>query len=308
MTLQNTPPAASSGALPALVFGQSNPAPAGGAADCTDAVSLGDTHLTTFNGLHYDFQASGDFLLAESGPAFLVQTRQASGAPTWPDAAVNRAVATRMGKTTVAVCLAPTRLLIDGRLRALADHSSLSLPDDITVSRAGDLYDIQRVNGDSVRARLNHGSQPQYDWIDVTVYLGDRSQIPKVRGLLGNPDGDRNLIAMSDGTVLKEPVTFQVLYRRYGQSWRVAPRDSLLCKDRKVAIGDPRRPFYANDLGKAQQERARAICTQAGVRQPAALADCMLDVTVLGTARAASGLARAPIPGVVWQAGSRDNR
>jgi hypothetical protein len=308
MTLQNTPPAASSGALPALVFGQSNPAPAGGAADCTDAVSLGDTHLTTFNGLHYDFQASGDFLLAQSGSEFLVQTRQASGAPTWPDAAVNRAVATRMGKTTVAVCLAPTRLLINGRLRTLADHSSVSLPDDITVSRAGDLYDIQRVNGDSVRARLNHGAQPQYDWIDVTVYLGDRSQIPKVRGLLGNPDGDRNLIAMSDGTVLKEPVTFEVLYHRYGQSWRVAPRDSLLCKDREVKIGDPRRPFYANDLGKAQQERARASCTRAGVRQPAALADCILDVTVLGTTRAASGLARAPIPGVVWQAGSRDNR
>jgi hypothetical protein len=160
---------------------------------------LGDTHLTTVSGLHYDFQASGDFLLAEAGPNFVVQTRQASGAPTWPDAAVNKAVATQMGKTTVAVCLAPTRLLIGGRPRTLADHQSVSLPDDITLSRAGDLYVIQRVNGDSVRARLNHGAQPKYDWIDVTVYLGDRSQAPKVRGLLGNPDGDRNLIALSDG-------------------------------------------------------------------------------------------------------------
>jgi hypothetical protein len=308
LTLQNVPPAAMPGSLPALVFGESNPALAGGPADCTDAVSLGDTHLTTFNGLHYDFQASGDFLLAEAGPEFSVQTRQASGAPTWPNAAVNKAVATKMGKTTVAVCLAPTRVLIDGRPHSLADHQSVSLPDDITLSRAGDLYIIQRVNGDSVRALLNHGAQPQYDWINVSVYLGDRSQTPKVRGLLGNPDGDPNLIALSDGIVLKEPVSFEVLYHRYGESWRVPLRASLLCKDPGVKIGDPSKPFYANDLNEAQQSRARAICTQGGVQQPAALADCILDVTVLGTPRAAPGLARAPVPRVVWQAGSRDYR
>ena len=308
LTLQNTPPAALSGSLPALVFAETDPAPSGATADCTDAVSLGDTHLTTFNGLHYDFQAAGDFLLAQSGHDFVVQTRQASGAPTWPSADVNKAVATRMGGTTVAVCLAPTRLLVNGRVRVLVDHSSVFLPDDITVSRAGDLYVIQRLNGDSVRARLNHGSQPKYDWIDVNVYLGDRSKIPNVRGLLGNPDADRNLLGMADGTILKEPVSFEDLYHRYGASWRVPARESLLRKDRKVEYGYPRAPFYANDLTKEQQERGREICTKAGVRQPAAMADCILDVTVLGTQRAAPGHARAPVPAVVWQAGSRDYR
>jgi subtilase family serine protease len=35
--------------------------------DCLNSIgtSLGDTHLTTFNGLFYDFQASGDFVLAQ---------------------------------------------------------------------------------------------------------------------------------------------------------------------------------------------------------------------------------------------------
>jgi len=47
--------------------------------------SLGDTHLNTFNGLHYDFQASGDFLLAEEGPTeagpnFVVQPNQVCSA------------------------------------------------------------------------------------------------------------------------------------------------------------------------------------------------------------------------------------
>ncbi len=190
LTLQNVPPTASSGAFPALVFAEDNPAPTGGAAGCSDAVSLGDTHLNTFNGLHYDFQASGDFLLAEAGPTlieesgpteagpnfvvepnFVVQTRQASGAPTWPDASVNKAVATQIGETTTAVCLAPTRLLVNSEPFTLDDQESVFLTDDITFSRAGDLYIIQRENGDSVHARLNQGAQPQYDWIDVTVYF-----------------------------------------------------------------------------------------------------------------------------------------
>ena len=308
MTLRNTAPTASSGSLPALVFGQDNPASAGGAANCTDAVSLGDTHLTTFSGLHYDFQASGDFLLAQTGPDFVVQTRQASGAPTWPDAAVNKAVATRMGSTTVAVCLAPTRVLVDGRPRALADHSWIGLPDGVIVSRIGDIYIVHHENGNSVRAQLNRGSQPRYDWIDVSVNLADRSQTPNVRGLLGNPDGDVNLLRVSDGTVLKQPVSFEVLYHRYGESWRVPVRDSLLCRDKRVEVGVPRKPLYANDLGRAQQERARAICTQAGVKEESAMADCMLDVTVLGTPRAAPGLARQPKPVAVWQAGSGNFR
>ena len=143
------------------------------------------------------------------------------------------------------------------------------------------------------------------DWIDVSVYLGDRSRIPKVRGLLGNPDGDPNLIGLADGTVLKEPVSFEALYHRYGDSWRVPRRESLLCEDRKIEAADPSRPFYANDLTDAEQQRARATCDKAGVKQPAALADCMLDVTVLGAPRAALSLARAPLPKVVWQTGSR---
>ena len=68
-------------------------------------------------------------MLAETGPTFVVQTRQASGAPTLPNPPVNKAVATQMRKTSVAVCVAPTRLVIDRKLRSLADGQSLSLPD-----------------------------------------------------------------------------------------------------------------------------------------------------------------------------------
>src|SRR5262249_51445790 len=88
---------------PAVLFTESSAG--GSSSNCAAAVSVGDTHLFTFNGSFYDFQASGDFVLAEVDPDFVVQTRQVSGAPTWPDASVNHAVATRIGKTRVAICL-----------------------------------------------------------------------------------------------------------------------------------------------------------------------------------------------------------
>ena len=285
-----------SGADPAIVFSEygGGPFPIG--------VSVGDTHLTTVNGLHYDFQASGDFVLAETGPDFIVQNQQASGAPTWPNAAVNKAVATKMGTTSVTICVAPTRLFIDGISSTIADGMSSSLPDGVTLSRSGNVYFIQNDNGDSVRAQLNHNTQPPNDWIDISVGLRNASEAPMVCGLLGNPDGDANEIALVNGVVLKEPVSFGVLYQPYGASWRVPFGQSLLCGGQEVEYVIPAQPFYANDLNQQQSERAREICTAAGVNEPSALEDCTLDVTVLGTASAADVFVDAPPPVAVWQA------
>ena len=121
---------------------------AGGAsANCAAATTVGDTHLTTFKGLLYDFQASGEFVLAEVDPDFVVQTRQVSGAPTWPNASVNSAVATRMGKTKVAVCL--DKLTINGKTTDLADGKSLSTHDGVDVTRRGNVV-------------LHHGPERQF--------------------------------------------------------------------------------------------------------------------------------------------------
>jgi hypothetical protein len=75
----------------------------------------------------------------------------------WPNASVNKAVATRMGRTRVAVCLAPTRLEINGNPDQLYDGESLSLPGGVSVSRSGNVYVIRRHCGDIVRAEVNNG-------------------------------------------------------------------------------------------------------------------------------------------------------
>jgi hypothetical protein len=62
--------------LPTMLFTESNIP--GTLASCAAAKGLGDTHLTTFGGLLYDFQASGDFVLAQTDPDFVVQTTRPS--------------------------------------------------------------------------------------------------------------------------------------------------------------------------------------------------------------------------------------
>jgi hypothetical protein len=271
-----TAPAASQPG-PAVIFREST---AGGAAsNCAAAVTVGDTHLQTFGGLFYDFQAQGDFLLAQVDDEFVVQARQKDGAPTWPNTSVNQAVAAQLGKTKVAVCLgAPIN--VDGENKDIADGASLLTTDGTTIWHTGNAYTIIGPTGHSVRATVHS------DWIDVSVGLG---QWPvNVTGLLANVNGDVNKLAGRDGTVYTNPIAFETLYGRFGDSWRVSAKDSLLdaCGGGLKAI-NPTRPFYAQDLDKAVYDRTRAVCVSAGVRGETLLDACTLDVAVIGEDEAA---------------------
>jgi hypothetical protein len=295
LTLVGTPALMGSSPSPGIVFNQTNTAPFS-AASCASANGIGDTHNTTVRGLYYDFQAAGDFVLAQTGPDFLVQTRQASGAPTWPNAAVNKAVATRMGTTTVAVCLGPTRLEINGQSASIADGQTIGLPDGVDLARQGDVYLVTGPHGDSVRAEL-HGA-----YINVNVGIG---QWPAtVQGLLGSGRAANETMAR-DGTIFTEPVSFADRYLKFGDSWRVPPSESLLCQDRQVEISNPRAPFCVTDLVPAAREHAQSVCQQAGVKPGPLLDACMLDVTVLGDDRATAAFVNAPPPVVVGNNGCR---
>ncbi|QIG47220.1 hypothetical protein G5V57_05440 [Nordella sp. HKS 07] len=283
-----SPAPASSPPGPALIFVESSTG--GATSNCAAATGVGDTHLTTFSGLLYDFQAAGDFLLAQRGPDFVVQTRQVSGRPVWPDATINKAVATRMGKTQVAICTGPERLVIDGGPVDIKNGQTIGVSDDVAVSLMGNAYIVTSQSGDSIRAQVNG------PYIDVSVGLGEWPT--KVVGLLANPGGNTSNLGMSDGTILPLPVSFKDLYYRYGDSWRVSEKESLLsvCGDKYVEQSNPDRPFYSRDLDPKIYESAQGICFAAGVKEGPLLDACILDVAFFGRESAANVFANTSPP------------
>ncbi len=271
---------------PALIFRES--IAGGGPSNCAASTAVGDTHLTTLNGLLYDFQATGDFVLLETASGFTVQNRQVSGAPTWPDAAVNSAVAARFGKTEVAICL-PGQLYVDRKRTEL--ERTLVLADGTQITRDGNAYLFRGAGGDWLRATVNG------TYIDVKVGLG---QWPiKARGLLTNAQGDPNLIAARNGTTLRNPFPFADLYKVYGDSWRVQPAESLLGVCGRTRSGIPSKPFSVRDLPPEAAKRASIICDRAGAREGALHDACMIDVAFTGKPGAAAIYNKTPIPAAV---------
>lgn len=277
-------------ASPAIVSTQSN-APGGTPSSCQAANGIGDTHLTTFQRLLYDYQATGDFVLAQRSPDLLVETRQVSGAPTWPNAAVNTAIGAQVGHTKFAICL-PNRVNVNGHAVTVRQGSPLLLADGSDISRTGSSYLIRSPRGDSVLVTVNP------TWLDAYIGLGEKPS--RVRGLLANANGSLNQVATRGGTVLNEPLSFKQLYFQYGDSWRVAPSASLLavCKG-KAQRGHPARPFYAKNLPPEVAQKARNVCLNAHVRRGPLLDACTLDVAVTGRARAARAYVGMPSPAAV---------
>jgi hypothetical protein len=277
LTLVSAPAVINDVNWPSIVFTQSNNAPT--PVSCDNADSIGDTHLKTFAGLYYDFQASGDFVLAQDGSDFLVQARQASGAPTWPNAALNKGIAVQMGRTRVALYVEPDRLVIDGKTENLAAGKDLSLPDGVQVSRRGNLYVISGANGNNVRAMLNGV------YIDAHVGLGHGAQQP--RGLLGNPHRNVNQLVTANGVLLTEPVAFTDLYHTYADSWRVQPNQSLFTETTTIKAGIPSGLFFAAHLNPQERTRALTICKANHITNKTLLDACTLDTAVLneGAAR-----------------------
>jgi hypothetical protein len=260
---------------------------AGGTPSCATAHGDGDTHEMTFQNLLYDFQAQGDYELASTSSGFLVQNRQVSGAPSWPNAAVNQAIAAQVGSTDVAVCATTSKpLYVNGAATALSPGNQLSLPGGASVSLdpTGTTYLIKNAGGDSVSAAISTTTSPKY--INATVGLGTWPE--PVHGLLANAPGSTNPTAIetSTGTVLTAPYSFSEFYGTYGKSWQVSTtgkQDLLMPCGPAPTASDPNNVFYEDELPPAIDQQAQTDCEDDGVIAATLLAACTIDEAVLGT-------------------------
>jgi hypothetical protein len=282
-------PALVPGAAPAIESDQNSTAPSS-PAGCATGNGWGEIHLNTFGcatcstHLTYNFQATGDFQLADApsparGVPFDVQTRLIPFSAN-PSLSVSQDVAAQVGSSQVAICGATSpRVVINQRTVSLASGQQISLAGGGSVSLQGGTYLIQDSEGDTVQAVLD--SYLGVPYLDTYVGLGEWPTA--VSGLLANGGGLYDAVASSTGAVLTAPFQFSEFYTQYGDSWRVpSSQDLLSACSTTFTSTDPTVNYEASSLPTAEFQSAQTTCDSAGVKVPALLDACILDVAVLG--------------------------
>ena len=187
----------------------------------------GDVHMTTFDGLNYDFQAVGDFVVAQStdtGNPWEIQMRTTG----WgSDISVTQVLGTTVGDDQVTFAVGRNDVVhVDGvadTALQVGDAQQLG-NDDGALTRVSDsVYRLDWANGESMTVSDFMGI-----YLDWTVTLGPNDAPGSVRGLLGSDTGQANDFQLRDGTVLIPPLSDQQMLGVYADSWRVAPGTSLL--------------------------------------------------------------------------------
>jgi VWD domain-containing protein len=262
----------------------------------TDACSesTGDPHLLSYDGRRYDFQAAGEFVASrdagggDPGGRFQLQVRQ-EPYPGRTDVAVNTAVAADVGGDRVEIDMTggSPRVLVNGEPRdevggQLAGGGALSAADTVL----GKLIGIAWPDGTAVTVAPIGGFG-----LSLSTSLAP-ARAGAVQGLFGNADGDP-----------ADDVPAGTLYPGYADSWRVTPATSLFTYPAgRSTASYTDRSFPRQRPAPADTAAAEAICRQAGVTDPAVLANCVLDVAVTGQADFAAdavyGQQSMPSPGV----------
>jgi hypothetical protein len=253
---------------------QPDPAPGPGG-------SGGDTHITTFDGLKYDFQAIGEYTLVKSTrDDFLIQTRQVPprGAR---NVSVNQAMATRMGdrRVTVQIENGAATLRVAG---VPANDEVVRLPAG-TIIRSETTYGptFQFTWADGTHARV---AQLGASTLNVTVEPA-AARAGALAGLLGDFDGSpENDLVGAGGAKLGVQPPAQELTHGFADTWRIAQADSLFDyqpEQSTATFTDPTFPDNsANAANVPNRETAEKNCREMGITDRHLLDNCIVDFAV----------------------------
>ena len=281
-------------------------------------INDGDPHITTTNGVHYNFQGAGEYVALRNNTGTEIQTREAPIATTFnpgPDpydgvatcVSLNTAVAARVGNH---------RVTYEPNLSGVPDPSGLQLRVDSVLTSIGagalDLGNGARISQTSVPGGLEIDF-PDHDVLLVTPgwwadqakwYLNVDVRQPAAygiepgavrKGLMAPIPAGSWLPVLPDGTSMgpmpaSTPQRYLDLYQKFGDAWRVTDKTSLF----DYAYGTSTDSFTVRSWPKdppctipgvkpaqpVELEVAERACRQ--VTGKNAHADCVFDVRVTG--------------------------
>ncbi len=266
----------------------------------TGASSYGDPHLRTVGGHAFDLQMVGEFtaLRSDSGD-LVVQVRQVplGGPPSRGGSrrvAINAAVAVGVNGDRLTFQIAKHSLEVRLNGKAINAAGALKLPKGGTLDFDSSRFVVTWP--DHTVLRVFRGP------VDFALQLAD-DRVGKVHGLLG-PDTGKPMrgLETKDGKLLSEKQMndHKAVYGTFGDGWRISQKESLFDYapgESTATFTDRTFPDATESPSPASQRAAKRVCTRAGL-VGAALANCILDVSVSGDASwAASNAAALRSPG-----------
>ncbi|MFJ4095875.1 VWD domain-containing protein, partial [Kitasatospora sp. NPDC089913] len=259
----------------------------------------GDPHITTVDGLSYDLQSVGEFVLAESERYnFTIEGRFT---PLWGGSDVSTVGRVAMDVNDHRVEFDNNGFVLDGSPYPLRAGKLLSLGEGTFVTRdSANRYLVtwQGVGG------------PVFTWSygKASLWVPPSADSDLV-GLFGNADGDpANDLRYANGSPLPAKAPATLLHGDYADSWRVTAESSLFTYGAGQSTGTftdltfPRSIVTWHDLAPDQVALASTQCEAAGVPPGPAFNGCILDLALTADARFATAAAQRRIVGTDPQA------
>jgi alpha-tubulin suppressor-like RCC1 family protein len=276
----------------------------------------GDPHLNSFDKLNFDFQGAGEFIYTKAKDPtdpFQVQVRFIPSTNQYGSVSFNNAFAMNVNGDRLSIFPTPNNsstfdIMVNGQKQTFDGNGDLS----VTLPNGGQVS-AQQGNQGFADVRWKDG----YAFSANTYYPGGTSiwgsgmvYVPatkrgQVEGLLGNDNQDpSDDMALRDGTVLTQPVSFKDIYQRLGSrstGWRISQSESLFDyepgknTDTYTDFNFPPGTIGIENLPTDVRDNAEAICRAAGVVDTETLINCILDVALTGNSAFAK-IAKAADP------------
>ncbi|WP_170313733.1 VWD domain-containing protein, partial [Phytoactinopolyspora halophila] len=236
----------------------------------------GEPHFITNDGLGYDLQSVGEFIVARSEKYNLEVQGRLTPAPGNRDVSVMFQAATEVSGYRVE--FDENDLYIDGELREIADGDVLYLGDDSYIVRTEGQYVVA---WDGL-----HGPVMSWRRGFARVWLPPGPD-NDLEGLLGNGDGNPdNDLRLSDGTQLPADTSPEVLHADFADSWRITNDQSFFSyaegesTETFTDLEFPEHIVTVHDLSPDEAQLASEQCEQAGMPAGVEFNSCVLDLAI----------------------------